>query len=79
MPVFCVKIGNRCLNKPESCVEVVEATMIDFSCAKVCPAKKTTATKTTIKANMVFRNESKTNPLSAQLGYQCVRSNRPRL
>ena len=33
IPVFCLKIGNRYSNKPESCVDVVDATTIDLSCA----------------------------------------------
>src|SRR5262249_10770254 len=35
MPVFCLKIGNRYPNKPESCVDGVDATTIDLSCAEV--------------------------------------------
>src|SRR5215472_13166437 len=34
IPVFCLKIGNRYSNKPESCVDVVDATTIDLSCAE---------------------------------------------
>jgi hypothetical protein len=30
-PVFPVNSGSKCPNRPESCVEVVEATTIDFS------------------------------------------------
>src|SRR5690348_15685366 len=33
MPVFCLKTGRMWPNKPESCVDVVEATTIDLSCA----------------------------------------------
>jgi len=33
MPVLALNSGRMCLNKPESSVEVVEATTIDFSCA----------------------------------------------
>src|ERR1043165_4474836 len=33
MPVACLKIGSRWPNRPESWVDVVEATMIDLSCA----------------------------------------------
>ena len=32
LPVFCLKIGSRYSNRPESCVDVVDATTMDFSC-----------------------------------------------
>src|SRR4029077_16880182 len=41
MPVFVRKIGSRYSKSPLSCVEVVEATTIDFSCAIAWPGKKT--------------------------------------
>src|SRR5437868_5707786 len=34
MPVFCLKIGRMCPNRPESSVDVVDATMTVFSCAR---------------------------------------------
>jgi hypothetical protein len=46
-----------------SVVEVVEATTMDFSCAIAGPAKK--APNTATKANMVFRSETKSAPLSS--------------
>src|SRR5262249_2332118 len=33
IPVFCLKIGSRYSNRPESCVDVVDATTMDLSCA----------------------------------------------
>ena len=41
MPVFCLNSGSRYSNRPESCVEVVEATTIDLSCAKRAGAATT--------------------------------------
>src|SRR5215213_10371003 len=38
MPVLALNIGSKWPNRPESCVEVVEATTIDLSCAKAWPA-----------------------------------------
>jgi hypothetical protein len=32
IPVFCLKIGSRYSNRPESCTDVVDATTMDFSC-----------------------------------------------
>jgi hypothetical protein len=43
IPVFCLKIGNRYSNKPESCVDVVDATTIDLSCAYAGGATMATA------------------------------------
>src|SRR6516165_4744630 len=34
MPVFCLNSGRMWPNRPESCVEVVEATTMDLSCAE---------------------------------------------
>src|SRR5215467_10416630 len=34
MPVFCLKSGRMKPYSPESCVEVVEATTMDLSCAE---------------------------------------------
>src|SRR4029450_3683315 len=58
MPVFSVKIGSRRLNKPESFVEVVEATTIDFSCVRPGPAEKTAALTIAVNASIGFRNIS---------------------
>src|SRR4051812_49739667 len=38
MPVLALNIGRMWPNRPESCVEVVEATTIDLSCAEAWPA-----------------------------------------
>src|SRR5262245_48095624 len=38
MPVFALNSGRMWLNRPESCVEVVEATTMDLSCARTGPA-----------------------------------------
>jgi hypothetical protein len=46
MPVFAVKIGKMYPKRPESCVEVVDATMIDRSCAIVVDAMKSAAATT---------------------------------
>ena len=35
-PVFFLKSGSRYSNRPESCVDVVEATTIDLSCLREC-------------------------------------------
>jgi hypothetical protein len=44
IPVFRFTIGSKYSNKPESCVDVVEATTIDWlSCATLGAAAKTTA------------------------------------
>src|SRR5262245_36402969 len=34
MPVFCLNSGRMWPNRPESCVEVVDATTMDLSCAE---------------------------------------------
>jgi len=39
MPVFSLKIGSKYPNRPESCVDLVEATTIDLSCAVAWVAK----------------------------------------
>jgi hypothetical protein len=55
MPVVWVKSGSRCPNKPESFVEVVEATTIDFSCVRTGPDKKTALKNNAAKASFAFR------------------------
>src|SRR5262245_33924597 len=59
MPVFSVKRGNKYSNRPESFVEVVEATTIDFCCASAGPAKKTALPKAAMSASVGFRSESR--------------------
>src|SRR6185503_10410946 len=46
MPVFLVKIGSRYSNRPESCVEVVDATTIDLSWADTGAPDRTAAAAT---------------------------------
>src|SRR5262245_10196449 len=46
MPVLALNSGRMWLNRPESCVEVVEATTMDLSCARTGPA----ATRVTVAA-----------------------------
>jgi hypothetical protein len=65
MPVFSLKNGIKYSNRPESFVDVVEATTIDFSCASVCPARKTALQKTAMSANVGFRNEGMSVPTTA--------------
>src|SRR5262249_38053105 len=55
MPVFSVKIGRRCPNKPESFIEVVETTTIVFSCVRPGPAKKMALQKAARNASVSFR------------------------
>ena len=57
-----MKIGNKEANKPVSCVEVVEAMIIDFSCAAAGPAENAAKPRTVIKASAAFRRESKSGP-----------------
>jgi hypothetical protein len=49
MPVLALNIGRMWLNRPESCVEVVEATTIDLSCATAWPANARLAVAAMIK------------------------------
>src|SRR5262245_60335406 len=46
MPVLALNSGRMWPNRPESCVEVVEATTMDLSCARTGPA----ATRATVAA-----------------------------
>ena len=49
MPVLALNIGRMWPNRPESCVEVVEATTIDLSCATAWPANTRLAVAAMIK------------------------------
>src|SRR5262249_36931053 len=61
MPVFRVKIGRTCSNRPLSCGDVVEATVIDFSCADA-GAAETAANATTEIATRVSLRRTTIDP-----------------
>jgi hypothetical protein len=45
--------------------QILEQARIDFSCASVCPARKTALQKTAMSANVGFRNEGMSVPTTA--------------
>jgi hypothetical protein len=53
------------LKRPVSTASVVEATMIDFSCAPAGPGKDTTKPRAVIKASVVFRAKAKSGTHSS--------------
>src|SRR6516225_8213854 len=64
IPVLALNSGRMWPNRPESCVEVVEATTMDLSCAHTGPA----ATRETVAANTnTLRRVGMTSPLCVPL------------
>src|SRR6185312_9969345 len=69
IPVFFLNSGKRYSNRPESCVDVVDATTIDLSCANDCGAVKVSAQSASTEQK-VRRDSIENPPFVSELNQQ---------